>query len=426
LTRRTSQVPGESRAPRALLIGCHGGVGRAVLALLDRSAPGRRLLRRLDSVILLDRAAARGPMPLGGAALLPPGTVRSGGDLAHLVVAHRITQVIDLSSTDTVDCARACDDFGADFLSTSVEEWPGAAVPIPTDRAIKRLLPAQRPALTRSHLVGSGANPGIVNALVFAALEAFADRADVAPTVESLDLHAILITEDDSTIERDSQPLPGVFPMTWSPAHCLEELFEPRTFAVWKGDVVDLGHQPTERLYTARCGDRLIDGFVVPHEEVLTLAERFPSVEIAFIYRIPPAARLALEARRHDTSTSAWETRRLSPPSTASLAGRDRLGVLLCSRRFGELWMGFDTDVATGLRFGTNATQLQVAAGVIAGWSQLGRTRGIHFVEDLDSREFVRVVTELLGAPTLVHDRTAIPLSLAERQSWPETLERTG
>jgi hypothetical protein len=31
---------------------------------------------------------------------------------------------------------------------------------------------------------------------------------------------------------------------------------------------------------------------------------------------------------------------------------------------------------------GTNATQLQVAAGVVAGWSQLGSRKGIHFVED--------------------------------------------
>jgi hypothetical protein len=203
-------------------------------------------------------------------------------------------------------------------------------------------------------------------------------------------------------------------------------LFEPRTFAVWNGDVVDLGHEPTQRWYTARCGDRLIDGFVVPHEEVLTLAQRLPSVEIAFIYRIPPAARAALRARRHGKSTAPWETRRLSPPWTTNLTGRDRLGVLLCSRRFGELWMGFDTDVATGLRFGTNATQLQVAAGVIAGWSQLGRTRGIHFVEDLDSREFVRVVSGLLGPPIVVHDRAATPLSLAQRQRWPEPLARTG
>jgi hypothetical protein len=422
--RRSQGLVGHAR--RALIIGCHGGVGRAVLGLLDRSRRGRRLLERLDSLILLDQAGARGPMPLGEATLLPPGAVRSADDLAQLVAAHRITQVVDLASTDTADCVRACDDLGADFLCTSVEEWPGAPVPVTTDQSIKRLLPPEGPRLERSHLVGSGANPGIVNALMFAALDAFAERVNVAPSVEALDLHAILITEDDTTVERDSQPLPGVFPMTWSPAHCLEELFEPRTFAAWRGDVVDLGHGPTERWYTARCGDRLIDGFVVPHEEVLTLGERFPSVEVAFIYRIPPAARIALENRPRGISTSAWKPRRLAPPWTAALAGRDRLGVLLCSRRFGELWMGFDTDVATGLRFGTNATLLQVAAGVIAGWSQLGRTRGVHFVEDLDPREFVRDVSELLGTPIVVHDRAAIPLSLAERQRWPEVLKRTG
>lgn len=67
------------------------------------------------------------------------------------------------------------------------------------------------------------------------------------------------------------------------------------------------------------------------------------------------------------------------------LTGQDRVGVLLCSRRFGELWMGFATDMTAGLSMWTNATQLQVAAGVLAGWSQLGRRKGIHFVEDLDS-----------------------------------------
>ena len=68
------------------------------------------------------------------------------------------------------------------------------------------------------------------------------------------------------------------------------------------------------------------------------------------------------------------------------------------------------------MRFGTNATQLQVAAGVIAGWSQLGRTRGIHFVEDLDPRQFMRTIAEVLGPPIVVHDRSALPISLADRR----------
>src|SRR5690606_1255949 len=116
------------------------------------------------------------------------------------------------------------------FLCTSVEEWPGQGS-MPTDGAIARLLPPQRRVLSRgSHLVGSGANPGIVNALVFSALDVFADRVGVVPTADALDLHAVLITEEDTTVDAEATLSSDVFSMTWSPAHCLEELFEPRAF----------------------------------------------------------------------------------------------------------------------------------------------------------------------------------------------------
>ena len=108
---------------RALVIGCHGGVGRAVLSLLERTAPGRRWRERLDAVLLVDRKPPDGPVPLTGSVLLPPTTIASADDLARLIREHRVTQVIDLSSIDTVDCTLACDELGADFLCTSVEEW---------------------------------------------------------------------------------------------------------------------------------------------------------------------------------------------------------------------------------------------------------------------------------------------------------------
>ena len=56
-----------------------------------------------------------------------------------------------------------------------------------------------------------------------------------------------------------------------------------------------------------------------------------------------------------------WVTCRLLPRAGQVLEGEDRVGVLLCSRRFGELWMGFSTDVGTGGAWGTNATQIQFA-----------------------------------------------------------------
>lgn len=402
---------------RALVLGSQGGVGRSVLTLLDRTDVGRQLLDDLDAVVLADRVPAHGPVPLRSGVQLPPVSIRSGDDLARLIREHQITDVIDLSSLDTIDCARVCDDLGANFLCTSIEEWAGHN-PLPTDAAIARLLPEHRPVLERgSYLVGSGANPGIVNALAFEAIEEFASRVDVAPSVAALDLYAILITEEDTTVELDDDGSPDVFAMTWSPWHCLEEMFEPASFAASNGRVHSLGHEPTACWYEARCGDRLIEGMAVPHEEIVTLAQRFPSVEIGFIYRLPPAARRALKAHPERRLAQNWATRKLYPPTTDRLTGHDRLGVLLCSRRFGELWMGFDTAVAAGLTFGTNATQLQVAAGVLAGWSQLGRQRGIHFVEDLDCREFIQVAAEVLGPPIVVRDPAATPVSLIGRRS---------
>lgn len=399
---------------RALVLGCHGGVGRALLALLAHSAPGRRICASLESLMLADRDPPHADVSLAGAVLLPPALVNSAQDLAELVRHHRITHVVDVSSVDTVDCTRVCDELGADFMCTSVEEWAGRGS-IPTDQAIARLLPPQRPALQRqSHLVGSGANPGIVNALALTAIEAFANQIGV--TAADLDLYAVLITEDDTTVEQGASDPSHVFAMTWSPFHCLEELFEPTAFAACEGTVVGLGHRPTECWYSARCGDRMIEGMAVPHEEIATLARRLSTVEIGFIYRIPPVARRALAAHPDNIVAEAWETRRLYPPWTTQLTGSDRVGVLLCSRRFGEFWMGFDTDMAMGLELGTNATQLQVAAGVVAGWSQLGRQKGIHFVDDLDCHEFVSTVCEVLGPIVTSYDPSAVPTPLADRR----------
>jgi homospermidine synthase len=393
------------RGRRVLLLGAHGGVGQAVRALLAHSVPGRKLRAQLDALVLVDGDAPGSALVSDDGNLTVRSVIGSADDLAWLVREHGASSVVDLSSLDTVDCTRTCDSLGCHFLSTSVEEWPWRGS-MPTDEAIARLLPPFPSSLgRRSHLVGSGANPGIVNALVFAALEAFSERAGVAPSVDALALQSILITEEDTTSAPATRS--DVFSMTWHPEHCLEELFEPRAFVARDGRVVGLGPRPTERHYEARCGDHLIEGFMVPHEETVTLATRLANIEIGFVYRIPPGARAALAAHPERSFVAGWPTRRLYPPFTTDLTGYDRLGVLLCSHRFGELWMGFHTDVTAGLALNTNATQLQVAAGVVAGMHQLGSRRGVHFVEDLDWRDFLDVVSEALGPPVVVHAPTA-------------------
>lgn len=406
----------DATARTALVVGFRGGVGRALLGLWGHHPALDPLRAAVDRLVLVD--AEEGPaVDLPGAVTLPATHVRSAADLAALLQAHPAAAVIDLAELGTFDCIDACAHAGASYASTSFESWPHAGEPagLVLEQA-RRLLPGHRPTPPRgSHLVGTGMNPGVVNALAHAAVAAFAARVGVAASAEALELYAVLVTEDDTTARTDGHDDAGRFAITWRPRSCLEELHEPAAAYVRAQRPVALPHAPTAACYRVRCGDRVIEGLVVPHEELVTLGHRFPALELAFVYRLPAAARRFLAAPPPGDPL-AHPSARLWPPHATALAGHDRVGVLLCSRRHGELWLGYDTPVEHGLRLGTNATELQVAAGLAAGWEQLGRVPGVHTVEELDGPRYLARVGAVLGEPTVVHDPHAPVTPLPARR----------
>jgi homospermidine synthase len=233
----------------------------------------------------------------------------------------------------------------------------------------------------------------------------------VAPS--DLDLAGIYITEQDTTTSPHTDP--GAFACTWMPRGCIDELFEPCSMFVRTGELVELDHRPVDALYRARCGDRLIEGLAVPHDELVTLGHRYGNVELAFLYAMPPATVAFLEQHRREDPES-FREQRLYPPHVEALRGRDRVGVLLASRKHGEYWLGFDNDCRDAAALGTNATELQVAAGVVAGWEQLGRVEGIHGVEDLDAGHMLETAQRVLGPLVDHHDPHATWTPLPDRR----------
>jgi hypothetical protein len=391
------------------------------MGVLSRHSMGRRLADDHDALLLLDAAEAPDPVALPyGARPLPSNTVASTRDLLGVIEAHDIDVVLDLAGLGALDCARACGATGVDYLCTSLENWPE---PAPDRRAPHRrqllharnLLPDNRPNLDGgSALMCSGMNPGLISALVETGIERFARRVNADATASALDLYAIALTEHDTTTCDD---LPSdVFPMTWSPQLCLDELFEPVTMMTVDGEPVELGHAPHEALYRARCGDRIIEGYMVPHDELVTLGHRFPEVEIAFFYRLPPQAHAYLQASSAP-DPSDFDVTLIEPAVSGHVHGRDRMGALLCSRSHGELWVGFDTDAEQGLAYGTNATELQVAAGVVAGWRQLGSIAGLHTVEELDAGALLGDAQSILGQFVEHHDPLAPVTPLRARRA---------
>ncbi len=400
---------------RALCLGYGGGVGQALCALL---AHHPKLLERApQELLLLDAQEDPGGIRPAQSQVLPHQQL-DRESLFALLREYRIDQLIDCSTMDTVGNLAAAAEAGADYLSTSI-----AATDIPTHRAVQQLF-AEAPKTHQSLLAASGMNPGIVNALTFAAMEALASRVGTAATPEALELQSLLVTEKDSTHSANGfERVPPVFALSWGPATALEELTEPQAVC-WRNGVSPMEHPPWGALYRARCGPETIEGLLVPHEEVFTLGARLGLAESAFIYRLPDAAQALL--RQKPRHRSEWDLHRLGPPYHTDLHGSDRVGVLLVSSRFGELWMGFDTPVAAGLAIGTNATLLQVAAGIIAGWNQLGDVPGLHVPEDLDRTAYLRTIASVLGSAEIIHDPTKIPLRLAERRvPEPAAVNRT-
>jgi hypothetical protein len=412
----------DATAPNVLLLGSRGGVATALLNLLVRHPRGRRLAGSWGRLVLVDQEGGPvAPELPGGSVVLPPREVDPAG-LAEILGEQRIGRVIELADVETVECIEAAAERGVDLLCTGYptqamwpelrgrlgDPWGGGAPPPPRLAA----------ALVErgSYLLGSGMNPGIVNALVAAAIDRLA--AESGAPAAALEIAAVLFTEVDTTRETGGAKVPpGVFPSTWHPGHCLGEVLRPSTAAVYMaaGRARPVEHSPHQALYRVRCGEGEIDGMLVPHEEVWTIGARYPAAEVAFLYRLPEAALAALAAFPARGSRD-WPVRKLYPPTARDFEGFDRVGVLVSTRRHGELWMGFENGAAEGREWGTNPTLLQVAAGVVAGLEQLGERRGLHLVEELDRDRFLDAATAVLGPPGVHYHPAAAPRPLRARR----------
>lgn len=367
---------------------------------------GHRVAERLDALFLVDRHDGPPRCSLPGAHVLATGAADDHEALARTIYDHGIDQVIEVADVDTVATSAVCAALGADYLSASLQG------DLPTLVAASRLLGDRPDTRGASHLIGAGMNPGIVNALAVVGVDELARRSRIP--VRELDLYAIHVTEQDTTAAVDTLDH-DAFPMSWSPRHALDELLEPQAMYIGRGRLARLPHRPHDTLYAARCGDREIQAMIVPHEELVSIGSRFPDVESAFFYAIPAESYWLLR-RRPARPANEWPTRRLYEPHSRGLVGHDRTGVLIASRRAGELWLGYEHASSTTVAGTGNGTLLQAAAGVLAGWTLLGTRRGLHVVDELDVHAYLALVERVLGRRRVHHAPDARARTIAERR----------
>ena len=411
-------MAGARQGCNALLVGWRGGVGQALVRLAASEPWASRLRMRFDRLLLLDQQAGEAPTLPPWMDVLPPQAVRQARQLQELIVARDVCEVIEVASVGTMDCVAACDAVGANYVTAGIEIWPSQwdDTTDPNNQTMhlaRTLIPGHRPVFDGgSYLIGAGMNPGAVNALTAEVGRAFARHVGV--TVAELDIRSVLITEIDTVRYVDRKAGDGEFWCSWCPPVCLQGFQEPRAMYMDRGQAVALPHAPAAVWYGARCATQEIRGMVVPHEELVTLAARFPDVELAYIYRPGPDVLAAL-ANGDPNHGRRFKFHRIDP-ATADVTGTAAVGVLACSRAHGEYWLGFETQTQQAKPFACTATEFQVAAGVVAGWALLGQIRGLHTVEDLDASTYLRYVEEVLGATTWHHDPSAPPKGLRDRR----------
>lgn len=341
----------------------------------------------------------------------------------------------------SIDLILLCHRLGALYLDTSTETWdtPEEIAQSTYERRRRCVSYRQKLSDGPTALICHGANPGLISHFAKQALMDLAEAAgrplmtDLgdplawARLARDLGIVRVHISERDTQVGSSPRRV-DEYVNTWSVDGLMEEAAENAGFVFgthedelpahvvkrqWEADgckMIELrrpGGTIMTRSWVPSCGE--FDGYLITHPEVFSLAELLsiprsngraayrPTVH--FVYRPcqPAVASLRDAAERN---WGAPGTKRLLFLDVAK--GMDELGILLMRDGCHEAyWFGSELDIgaARALAPHTNATSLQVAAGVLSGmvWVLENPRAGLVEPEQMNFRDVLRVARPYLG-----------------------------
>lgn len=346
---------------------------------------------------------------------------------------------VDVSSVDLVALCHRLDVL---YLDTCNEPWPGVydnpALPLEqrTNYALREQMLALRERLHGgpTALVTQGANPGLVSALLKAALlRLAADHGlDDAPPVHRegwaglarrLDVRAIHVAERD-TQSGARRKQRGEFANTWSVEGFIDEGLQPAELGWgsherhWPADGARHAGGCGAAIFLRRPGlatrvrswtpqEGPYHGFLVTHAEAISIADYYSVRDHAalayrptVLYAYHPCDDAVLSL--HELAGDDWRRQARSRLLRDELdEGVDELGVLLMGPRVGAYWYGSRLSIgqARALAPCNNATTLQVVAGILGGiaWMVRHPRAGIVEPDQVDHRVVLETASPYLG-----------------------------
>ena len=390
---------------KTLILGAAGGVGGAYINILAKSPIANEVIPYGSTLLLADKEPICAMESLRQRYFIKVISDVYIGDkisLIALINKYAISCVIELADIETYDFLSVCSYFGIPYLGTGYGVWPKVYEDKHNSRA--QILIRAREIRSNnnrlpysqksSYIIGSGMNPGIVNALVENSIHWLSNKRHVSPDCIIEDISHIIFTEEDTT-SVSTQFDNKQFPITWNPIHAYEEFVEPLTGYLDNSKTVWVTSSPYQSSYSVWCMDKLITGMLVPHEEVVTIGEKYPKAQTGFIYKIPRVSKQQLDIIN---KLSTIEPILLNYCKYKNLKGYDAVGVLLQTHSYGCCWFGFKNFHNEAAIYQTNATLMQVAAGVLAGTAALLDAKpGVLVTEDLDTEAYLKLVEHILG-----------------------------
>lgn len=372
------------------LLGSAGGVAKAILSILNKSAEDKN--DPIHSVIVStkfhlvdyeqkDKDYYQELFPnLKNNLCLYDFDINDTFIFKKHLINSQTTLVIDCSWADTVSALRVCDQLNINYINTALE-----STLVDEDESLEgfglieryKIIEKNKNDLKRSTaILGSGMNPGVVQ---WMALELINNSPDKKP------LGCYIVEHDNSFFADKSLANKKTIYTTWSPECFLDEaimsypmFLKHRMPLFIYGDVYDIE-------FKVSLGEKSFTGCLMPHEEAITLGKLF-DMETGFIYKINEhTAELIRANLDHIDDLWDWDMEVLDP-AQKELEGEDLVGILLVYEDKEKFMYNVLSNKDVFDKYKVNATYFQVACGIYGAISALlldDLPQGIYYVDEL-------------------------------------------
>ncbi len=288
--------------------------------------------------------------------------------------------VIDCSYADTVDTLRICDELNINYINTAFENTM-----IDEDASYEGFGLIERYYIFEKNksdfqrsiaIIGSGMNPGVVQ---WMAIELIKKSSDGNPV-------GCYIVEQDSSFYADKTlAKEKTIYTTWSPECFLDEAILGYPMLLKHQVPLFLYENVYDNEFRVTLGEIKFAGCLMAHEEAVTLGKLF-DMETGFIYKVNDHTSGLIRANL-DHVDDLWQfDMEVLDPTRGELEGEDLVGVLLVYGDKEKFMYNVLSNKDIFTRYNVNATYFQVACGIYGAISSIlldHLPQGIYYVDDL-------------------------------------------